>query len=216
MQVTAKHRYLRQSPTKVRLVLPAVRGQRADVALAYLRLMPQAAATPVAKVLKSAVANAEHNYSLDPASLVVARATADEGPTMKRFMPGARGRAKAIHRRSTHVTIILEDVAGVAAPGVADKIKNQMSKVAPKRPKKAEVPVDEEAADETKKQAAKAPKKTAAKAKSPASPDQTEKTPEVNEQKAQAAARRTEQQTGRGATTRKNKPSSGNKGKDKS
>jgi large subunit ribosomal protein L22 len=109
MQVRAEHRYLRASAQKVRLVLPAVRGRNAEEAVAYLRLMPQAAAKPVAKVISSALANAEHNYSLDPKHLIVARASADEGPSMKRFKPAARGRAAALKRRSTHVTIILDE-----------------------------------------------------------------------------------------------------------
>ena len=75
-----------------------------------LRLTPRAAADPIAKVLKSAVANAEHNHALDPEELVIAEAFADEGPTLKRFRPRARGRATRIDKRTSHITIVVSDM----------------------------------------------------------------------------------------------------------
>ena len=82
----------------------------AQEALAILKFAPQAASEPVAKVLASAIANAEHNYSLDPQSLVVSRVFVDEGPTLKRFRPRAQGRAYRIRKRTSHITVEVESV----------------------------------------------------------------------------------------------------------
>jgi len=82
----------------------------AQQALAVLKFAPQAASEPVAKVLASAIANAEHNFSLDPETLVVSRAYVDEGPTLKRFQPRAQGRAYRIRKRTSHITIELESI----------------------------------------------------------------------------------------------------------
>ena len=76
-----------------------------------LKFAPQAASEPVAKVLASAIANAEHNFELDPESLFVSRAFVDEGPTMKRFRPRAQGRAYRIRKRTCHITIEVESIA---------------------------------------------------------------------------------------------------------
>jgi large subunit ribosomal protein L22 len=75
-----------------------------------LKFAPQAASEPVAKVLASAIANAEHNFSLDPDSLIVSHAYVDEGPTLKRFQPRAQGRAYRINKRTSHITIEVESV----------------------------------------------------------------------------------------------------------
>lgn len=111
MKVKAHARYIRQSPYKVRRVLDLVRGLPVDDADHVLRLTPRAAADPIAKVLKSAVANAEHNHALDSEDLMVAEAFADEGPTLKRFRPRARGRATRIDKRTSHITIVVEDMS---------------------------------------------------------------------------------------------------------
>lgn len=109
MQVRATAKYIRMSPRKVRLVLQAIRGQRVEEALARLRFMPQAAARPVAKVLRSAAASAENNYNLSPADLYVAQAVANPGPSLKRFRALARGRAGLILKRSAHITVVVEE-----------------------------------------------------------------------------------------------------------
>jgi large subunit ribosomal protein L22 len=109
MKVKAQARYVRQSPYKVRRVLDLVRGLPVGEAEHVLRLTPRGATEPVAKVLKSAIANAEHNHALDAEELVVAEAYADEGPTLKRFRPRARGRATQIRKRTSHITIIVSD-----------------------------------------------------------------------------------------------------------
>jgi large subunit ribosomal protein L22 len=109
VEVRAIARNIRMSPQKVRLVLQTIKGKRIDEALAMLRFMPQKATTPVAKALKSASANAENNFSLDPDDLVVLRVSADEGRTLKRYRPRARGRANQILKRSSHVTVVVSE-----------------------------------------------------------------------------------------------------------
>jgi large subunit ribosomal protein L22 len=102
-------RGLRISPQKVRPVVDVVRGKPVDMALAILRNMPQKAASEVARTIKSAAANAENNFKMSPDDLRVATIFADEGPAMKRFSPRARGRANVIRKRSTHITVIVDD-----------------------------------------------------------------------------------------------------------
>jgi len=109
MKVRARARYIRQSPYKVRRVLDLVRGLPVDEARAVLQFTNRRASEPVRKVLESAVANAEHNHALDAEELVVAEAFADEGPTLKRYRPRARGRATPIHKRTSHITIVVGD-----------------------------------------------------------------------------------------------------------
>jgi large subunit ribosomal protein L22 len=109
MKVRAQAKYIRQAPNKVRIVLDVVRGLPVGEAEQVLRHINRRAAEPIAKVLKSAVANAEHNHSLDADDLYVAEAFADEGPTLKRFRPRARGRATRIRKRTSHITIVVAD-----------------------------------------------------------------------------------------------------------
>ncbi|WP_018682828.1 50S ribosomal protein L22 [Actinokineospora enzanensis] len=107
-RAVARARYVRATPMKVRRVVELIRGRSAGEALAVLRFAPQAASEPVAKVLASAVANAENNLQLDPETLWVAVAYVDEGPTLKRFRPRAQGRAYRIRKRTSHITIEVE------------------------------------------------------------------------------------------------------------
>jgi large subunit ribosomal protein L22 len=109
MRVSATAKYLRHSTRKTRLVTRAIIGLPLEQASAMLRFMPQGAARDVAKVLDSAAANAENNHDLARDDLVVVQATADEGPTIKRIRPRAQGRAFAIHKPMTHVTVVLEN-----------------------------------------------------------------------------------------------------------
>jgi len=95
---------------KARRVIDLIRDLPAQEALDVLKFAPQAASEPIAKVLASAIANAEHNFSLDPESLIVSRAYVDEGPTLKRFRPRAQGRAYRIRKRTSHITIEVESV----------------------------------------------------------------------------------------------------------
>ncbi len=106
----AQARYVRMTPMKARRVVDLIRGRSAVDALAILKFAPQAAAEPVAKVVASAVANAENNDGLDPATLIIETAYVDEGPTLKRFQPRAQGRAFRIRKRTSHITIEVESV----------------------------------------------------------------------------------------------------------
>ena len=105
--MTAKARFVRVSASKARRVINLVRGKSVEEALDILRWAPQAASEPVAKVIASAAANAQNNSGLDPRTLVVASVYADEGPTAKRIRPRAQGRAFAIHKPMTHITVVV-------------------------------------------------------------------------------------------------------------
>lgn len=104
-EVKAIARYIRMSPFKVRRVLDQIRGRSYREALIVLEFMPYRACDPVLKVLRSAVANAEHNAGLDPAELTVSQAFADQGPVLKRFQPRAQGRAYQIRKPTCHITV---------------------------------------------------------------------------------------------------------------
>jgi large subunit ribosomal protein L22 len=104
-QVKAVAKYVRMSPRKVRRVLDQIRGKSYRDALIILEFMPYKACEPIIKVLRSAVANAEHNNGLDPADLVISEAFADAGPTLRRFRPRAQGRAYQIRKPTCHITI---------------------------------------------------------------------------------------------------------------
>jgi large subunit ribosomal protein L22 len=106
----ARATHVRVTPMKARRVIDLIRDMPAQQALAMLKFAPQAASEPIAKVLASAMANAEHNFSLDPETLVISRAYVDEGPTLKRFQPRAQGRAYRIRKRTSHITIELESI----------------------------------------------------------------------------------------------------------
>lgn len=109
MEVKAIARYVRISPLKVRLVMDVVRGMPVDRALSTLQYMPQKAAREIFRTIKSAAANAENNFDLDPNALVVKRIFADQGPVLKRFMPRARGMANRIRKPTTHITVIVDN-----------------------------------------------------------------------------------------------------------
>ena len=104
-EVRAIARYIRMSPFKVRRVLDQIRGRSYREALIILEFMPYRACEPILKVLRSAVANAEHNAGLDPTTLVVSKAYADQGPSLKRYRPRAQGRAYQIRKPTCHITV---------------------------------------------------------------------------------------------------------------
>lgn len=112
MEARAQARYVRISPKKAQKVVQLIRGKPVQEALAILRFTPQKASRIVMKVLKSAVANAEHNYNLDPEELYVIRAYVDQGPTLKRYMPRAFGRASLLRHRTSHVTVVVGEKEG--------------------------------------------------------------------------------------------------------
>ncbi len=101
----AHGRFIRGSASKVRRVLDQIRGRTYRDALIMLEFMPYRSTAPITKVLRSAVANAEHNLGLDPSSLIIKSANADMGPSMKRFRPRAQGRAFGIKKQTCHISI---------------------------------------------------------------------------------------------------------------
>ena len=109
MEAIAVHKYARSSAQKARLVADQVRGMPVQKALDLLQFSPRKAAALIRKVVLSAVANAEHNNSLDADSLIIAKIMVDEGPSLKRIMPRAKGRADRIVKRTSHITVIVAE-----------------------------------------------------------------------------------------------------------
>lgn len=109
MEARAIAKYVRMSPMKVGVVLGLIRGKNVNEAFAILKYTPRDAARVIEKVLKSAVANAEHNNELDSAKLIVAEAFVGQGPTLKRFRPRAQGRAFRINKRTSHITLVVKE-----------------------------------------------------------------------------------------------------------
>lgn len=108
MQATAKVTHVRIAPRKVKIVLDLIRNQPAEKAMAILKYTPKAACEVVEKLLKSAIANAE-NKDMDTTKLVVAECYVNQGPTLKRIRPIAKGRAYRINKKTSHITLVLKD-----------------------------------------------------------------------------------------------------------
>ncbi|MBD0384616.1 50S ribosomal protein L22 [Paenibacillus sedimenti] len=109
MQAKAILNHARIAPRKAQLVIDLIRGKAVGEAIAILRHTPKAASPILEKLLNSAIANAEHNYSLDPNKLVISEAFVNQGPTMKRFHQRAMGRASAIRKRTSHITLVVSE-----------------------------------------------------------------------------------------------------------
>ncbi len=109
MEITARAKFLRASPQKLRLVARLLPGKKVDEALAMLRFMPQRGARLLRKVMMSAVANAEQRPQVDVDTLVVKGVQVDGGPSLKRFQARAMGRANRILKRSSHITVVLKE-----------------------------------------------------------------------------------------------------------
>jgi len=112
MEVKAVAKDTGLSPRKVRLIAETIRGKKVDEALAILRFTPTPTARAIAKVVKSASANAENNFQLSPSSLKVVSVLADKAPSLKRFRARARGAASQILKRSSHITVVVTEVEG--------------------------------------------------------------------------------------------------------
>jgi|HigsolmetaAR203D_1030402.scaffolds.fasta_scaffold01137_27 ribosomal protein L22, bacterial type len=108
-QAKAHARYIRIAPRKVRLVIDLIRGKAVGEAISILRHTPKAASPVVEKLLNSAVANAEHNYSMDPNKLFISEAYVNPGPILKRFLPRSHGRASRINKRTSHITLVVSE-----------------------------------------------------------------------------------------------------------
>ncbi len=112
MDAKAVARFVRIAPRKARQVVDLIRGKRVSDAQTILKFTPRFSAEIIGKVLNSAIANAENNFKLNRDRLVISEAYVDQGPTLKRFMPRAQGRASAIHKRTSHITIVVAEKEG--------------------------------------------------------------------------------------------------------
>jgi len=110
METRAAAKYVRISPRKIRLIMDQIRGKKVEEALNLLSFAPQKGAFILRKLISSALANAENNASVDVDTLYIKRMYADEGPTLKRFRPRAMGRATRIRKRTSHLTVILDEM----------------------------------------------------------------------------------------------------------
>jgi len=139
MQVRSITRYARISPLKCRDVVREIRGLPVSQALDILNFTPKKAAILVGNTLRSAIANAENNFNLDPESLVVSEAQVGEGPRLKRIKPVARGSAHPIIKRTSHIRIVVTDEAEIPQPRERGK-KSAKPKAA--QPAPAETPAE--------------------------------------------------------------------------
>lgn len=109
MQAKAVAKSIRIAPRKVRLVIDLIRGKEVGEAISILKHTQRGASPVVEKLVNSAIANAEHNYEMNPDNLVVSEAFVNEGATLKRFRPRAQGRATQINKRTSHITVVLSE-----------------------------------------------------------------------------------------------------------
>lgn len=126
--ITATLKNYRQSPRKVRLVADFVRGKRVSKAISTLSFLSKRAALPVMSVIQSAIANAKHNEKIDPETLVIKEIRVDEGIVLKRFMPVSRGSAHPYKKRTSHIKIVLDQVAEKPLKKSVRKEKKAVSK----------------------------------------------------------------------------------------
>ena len=130
MQTTAKLRHLRQSPRKVRLVADLIRGLEVGHALDELKFVKKRSTAPLIKLINSAVANAEHNHKLKKENLFIKEIRVDQGPILKRWRPRAFGRAGAIQKKTSHISLVLAEIKPTGKEGGKkyDKVKKQKDK----------------------------------------------------------------------------------------
>ncbi len=137
MEVKAKAKYLRMSPRKVRLVVDVVRGLTVVNALDQLNHINKKAAKPLAKLISSAIANADHNHEIKEDNLYIKNIKVDEGPTFHRWMPRAQGRATPVRKRTSHIDLVLAEIKESAKKEVK-KTKLEAPVKALERPKEDE------------------------------------------------------------------------------
>lgn len=109
MEARANAKYIRISPRKVKIICDLIRGKDAGTAMAILMATPKAGSEIMIKLLKSAVANAENNFEMDPERLYVSETFVGPGPILKRFRPRAQGRAYRINKRTSHITVVVKE-----------------------------------------------------------------------------------------------------------
>ena len=152
MEAKAVAKYVRMSSSKLKPVVDLVRGKDLEEALTILKFTPGKGSELVEKVVQSAAANAENNNEMNPDALYVAEISANQGPTMKRWRPGAQGRAGMILKRTSHITVVLKEKEGFEAETKAEK-------KAEEKAEKAEAKTEKKAEKSEKKTEAKADKK---------------------------------------------------------
>ncbi len=140
MDIKAHAKFVRISPRKVRLVTNLVSGMKVPHALVQLQMTSKRSAPVIEKLIRSAMANARHNFKVDPDTLVISEAFVNQGPTMKRWRPRAMGRAAKIRKRTSHISIILSDMKVDIDPGtkVIETTKEEKPKVDAKKLEKPE------------------------------------------------------------------------------
>lgn len=146
MEFSAKAKHIRMSPKKIRLVADVVRGMPVKEVLDRLKFIQKKATVPLMKVIKSAVANAENNFEAKGSNLFLKEIRIDEGVTIKRWMPRARGRATMIRKRNSHINVILGELTEsgikrakeqkIEAPVKLDDLHMEMEKAAPEEKSK--------------------------------------------------------------------------------
>lgn len=138
-QVTAKLNYLRIAPRKVRLVANAIKGLPVNEAEAQLLFRPKHSSKPLLDLLRSAMANAKNNHKLNPDKLMVKEIRVDQGPTLKRFLPRAMGRATPLQKKTSHIYLTLEEKMKAGVPrfniAIAKKEKSPKKAAKPAKPK---------------------------------------------------------------------------------
>lgn len=114
MKVTAKAKFIRMSPRKIRLVVNIIRGKTVDEAIDQLKFTNKWAVKPIEKLIQSAVASAEHNYEIKQDNLRISEIKVDEGPTLHRWKPRAFGRATPIRKRTSHISLVLTEIKEIS------------------------------------------------------------------------------------------------------
>ncbi len=150
MEVTAKLRYLRIAPRKVREVTDLIRGRKVDEAQTFLEFLVRKSAKPVLKLLKAVTASARHDFQLEQSNLYISKILVDEGPKLKRWRPVSRGRTAPIMKRTSHITIVLDEIE-----------RTKRKKVSAKKPKterRAEKPSLVKASEDKEKRITEKPK----------------------------------------------------------
>jgi large subunit ribosomal protein L22 len=225
-ETAARLRHLRTSPTKIRPVLQLITGQDIGSARDTLRLSQRAVSQDVGKLLDSAVANAEHNDNIPEDELYVARAYADEGPTLKRWRPRARGRGTRIRKRTTHLTIVVarfgEEQLDARRRGDAGTARGPRRPTRRRPPREVEHDHDHDEVAEDEAAPAKAPaakkspaKKTTAKKASKATKKAT-KTKKTTTKTTTKKATKATKATAKKSTAKKSPPKKGGTTKKKS
>ncbi|MBW6440571.1 50S ribosomal protein L22 [Patescibacteria group bacterium] len=139
MEVVAHLRNLRTSPRKVRLVANVIRGMKVDEAKIQLEFLGKKSSDPILTLMNSAIANAKHNFDLSDKGLYVSKIFVNEGVTLKRWIPRAMGRASAIHKRTSHITIVLEGEKNEVKPADKNEVVEEPKNDAKKEAVKPEV-----------------------------------------------------------------------------